>query len=160
MGEVRDYTRNVMPLQVRDGVFSIGEEAEARASKIKSREATAKVWTREEQLSARSIFEVADVHVAPHLYELYFRDDLMGDGRFGKGDGSVMLLHPGCSSNNNVRPLNRYSCFKTYSEKTGATAQRPFHKRHQQNNSNRHLIGPRSFCASFALTRTLRTTTT
>ena len=132
MGEVRDYTRNVMPLQVRDGVFSIGEEAEARASKIKSREATAKVWTREEQLSARSIFEVADVHVAPHLYELYFRDDLMGDGRFGKGDGSVMLLHPGCSSNNNVRPLNRYSCFKTYSEKTGATAQRPFHKRHQQ----------------------------
>merc|ERR1712185_250081 len=104
--------------------------------------------------------------VAPHLYELYFRDDLMGDGRFGKGDGSVMLLHPGCSSNNNnvlasrggkraqkkpnnpkswgaeqtimcgrdhnVRPLNRYSCFKTYSEKTGATAQRPFHKRHQQ----------------------------
>jgi hypothetical protein len=101
MGEVRDYTRNVMPLQVRDGVFSIGEEAEARASKIKSREATAKVWTREEQLSARSIFEVADVHVAPHLYELYFRDDLMGDGRFGKGDGSVMLLHPGCSSNNN-----------------------------------------------------------
>ena len=81
MGEVRDYTRNVMPLQVRDGVFSIGEEAEARASKIKpqikSREATAKVWTREEQLSARSIFEVADVHVVPHLYELYFRDDLI-----------------------------------------------------------------------------------
>ena len=81
IGEVRDYTKNIMPLQMRDGVFTIGEEAEARALKIKSTEAASKVWTPSEKILARSMFEAADMHVVPHLYELYHGGDLKEDQR-------------------------------------------------------------------------------